>query len=119
MPGMADPRPNPVPTGATALRTQGWQLPHLDEAEALAARFAAVTTGTRGDGLDVEALLGTLPLTRDVPAESIEVVLALVSGYFLRQGEQPGPPTSPYLREHQRWLGRVTWDWPCERRGRT
>ena len=34
--------------------------------------------GPRGDGLDVEAVLASRRLLRDVPAESIDIVLALV-----------------------------------------
>ena len=136
-------------------------LPHVDEAESLAARYAEVTAGAtlvhtdirddnlllgadgkvwicdwnwpvvgaawlatvfvllapRGDGIDVDALLSQLPLTRDVPGESIDVVLALVCGYFLHESRQPGPLTSPYLRAHQAWTGEATWAWLSERRG--
>lgn len=73
--------------------------------------------GPRGDGLDVEGPLATRRLTRDVPAESIDVVLALVTGYFLRQADEQVPPTSPHLRDHQRWQGEVCWAWLAERRG--
>jgi hypothetical protein len=73
--------------------------------------------GPRGDGLEVESVLATRRLVRDVPAESIDVVLALVTGYFLRQSEEPVPPTSPYMRAHQRWQGEVCWAWLAERRG--
>jgi hypothetical protein len=73
--------------------------------------------GPRGDGLDVEAMLATRRLTRDVPADSIDIVLALLVGYFLRQADEPVPPTSPHLRDHQRWQGDVCWDWLAERRG--
>lgn len=73
--------------------------------------------GPRGDGMDVETLLAARRLTRDVPAESIDIVLALVTGYFLRQADEPVPPTSPHLRDHQRWQGEVCWDWLAERRG--
>ncbi|GAA1153935.1 phosphotransferase [Nocardioides aquiterrae] len=134
---------------------------HLDEAAALAARFAGVTAGStvvhmdirddnilltadgrvllcdwnfpvegaawldtmvlmigpRGDGHDVDALLAAHPITRDVPAESVDVVLALVTGYFLASARQPVPPTSPYVRDAQRWQGQVCWDWLAERRG--
>ena len=31
--------------------------------------------------------------------------------------DEPVPPTSPYLRDHQRWQGEVCWAWLCERRG--
>jgi hypothetical protein len=73
--------------------------------------------GPRGDGLDVESVLAARRLTRDVPAESIDVVLALLVGYFFRQCEEPVPPTSPHVRDVQRWQGEVCWDWLCERRG--
>jgi hypothetical protein len=43
-------------------------------------------------------------------------VIALLVGYFFHQGDEPVPPTSPHLREHQRWQGEVCWDWLCERR---
>jgi hypothetical protein len=134
---------------------------HLDEAAALAARFADVAAGDtlvhtdvrddnlmlttdgrvllcdwnwpvvgapwldtvflmigpRGDGLDVDALLATAPVTRDVPAESIDIVIALVTAYFLMSAAQPVPPTSPYIRDVQRWQGEVCWRWLAERRG--
>jgi hypothetical protein len=137
------------------------ELPHLDDAEALAAGFAVVTAGDtlvhtdlrddnflidsggrawtcdwnwpvvgadwldslfvlvgpRGDGLDVESVIASRPLLRDVPAEHIDTVLALLVGYFFRQRDEPAPPTSPYLREHQSWQGDVCWSWLCERRG--
>jgi Phosphotransferase enzyme family len=73
--------------------------------------------GPRGDGLDVEAMLAARRLTRDVPAESVDIFLALITGYFLRQSDEPVPPTSPHLRDHQRWQGEVCWDWLVERRG--
>ena len=73
--------------------------------------------GPRGDGLDVDALLAASPLVRDVPAESVDVVIALVTGYFLFSAGQPVPPTSPHLRSVQQWQGQVCWDWLAERRG--
>ena len=73
--------------------------------------------GPRGDGLDVESVIAARPLLRDVPAEHIDTVLALLVGYFFRQRDEPVPPTSPYLREHQSWQGEVCWAWLCERRG--
>jgi aminoglycoside phosphotransferase (APT) family kinase protein len=134
---------------------------HLDEAAALAARYAEVTDGgtlvhtdvrddnlmltadgrvllcdwnwptvgapwldtvflmigPRGDGLDVDALLATTPVTRDVPAESIDIAIALVTAYFLISAAQPVPSTSPYIRDVQSWQGEVCWRWLAERRG--
>ncbi len=73
--------------------------------------------GPRGDGLDVESVIAERPLLRDVPAESVDVVIALVTAYFLKSAADPVPATSPFLREHQRWQGEVCWEWLCERRG--
>ena len=136
-------------------------LPHLEEAAALAAEFATVTVGNtlvhtdlrddnllirpdgealicdwnwpvlgaawvdtvlllvgpRGDGHDVDALLATNPLTSAVPRDSIDSVIALITGYFFHSGDQPVPPTSPHIRDHQLWQAQVCWDWLAERRG--
>lgn len=78
--------------------------------------FAALI-GPRGEGLDVDAVIGTRRLLREVPAETFDVALALYVGYFLTQCELPVPPTSPHIRDHQRWQGEVCWDWLAERRG--
>ena len=91
-----------------------WNFPSVG-ADWLDTVFLMV--GPRGDGLDVDALLATRGLTRDVPGESIDIVVALLTGYFLHQADQPMPPTSPYLRDFQRWQGEVCWAWLCERRG--
>jgi len=72
--------------------------------------------GPRGDGLDVEQVLGERRLTRDVPAEHVDRLLALLCGYCLRHAAEPVPPTSPWLREAQRWQGEVLWAWLTERR---
>lgn len=73
--------------------------------------------GPRGDGLDVEAVLARRRLTREVPAEHIDRLLALAAGYFLKSADDPVPPTSPHVRAVQRWQGAVVWDWLSERRG--
>jgi hypothetical protein len=73
--------------------------------------------GPRGDGLDVETVIAERSLLHGVPAESIDVALALVTGYFLKSAEDPVPPASPHLRDHQRWQGEVCWEWLRERRG--
>ncbi len=73
--------------------------------------------GPRGDGLDGEAVIAARPLLRDVPADDVDCAIALVTGYFLKSAADPVPPTSPFLREHQRWQGEVCWEWLCERRG--
>jgi len=70
----------------------------------------------RGDGLDVARVIAERRLLRDVPADHIDRVLALLAGYLLSRGAEPAPPNSPHLRAAQRWQGEVAWDWLCERR---
>lgn len=78
---------------------------------------AILMIGPRADGLDVDAVLAEAELTRDLPAEHLDILLALVTGYFLKSADEPVPPTSPYIRVAQRWQGEVCWSWLCERRG--
>ena len=78
--------------------------------------FAALI-GPRGEGIDVDAVIAERRLLRDVDPEALDINLALYVGYFFTQCELPVPPTSPHLRDHQRWQGEVCWDWLAERRG--
>ena len=78
--------------------------------------FAALI-GPRGEGVDVDRVLTTRRLLRDVDAEAFDINLALYVGYFFTQSTQPVPPTSPHIRDHQRWQGEVCWEWLAERRG--
>lgn len=73
--------------------------------------------GPRGDGLDVEAHIADHPLLGPVEPERIDVVLALLTGYFLKCAADPVPSNSPYLRDAQLWQGDVCWHWLSERRG--
>lgn len=73
--------------------------------------------GPRGDGLDVSSVIAERALLRDVPPEHVDRVLAVICGYFLKSADEPVPPTSPHIRDVQRWQGEVVWDWLCERRG--
>ncbi|MCP3422030.1 phosphotransferase family protein [Nocardioides pinisoli] len=78
--------------------------------------FAALI-GPRGEGIDVDAVIAGRRLLRDVDPEAFDINLALYVGYFFTQCELPVPPTSPHIRDHQRWQGEVCWDWLAERRG--
>jgi len=73
--------------------------------------------GPRGDGLDVETVIAERRLLRDVPPDHLDRFLALVTGYFFKSADDPVPPTSPHIRDAQRWQGEVVWQWLCERRG--
>lgn len=70
-----------------------------------------------GDGLDADAVLAERRLTRRVDPDHVDVLLALVCGYFLETRDRPVPNSSPYLRVHARWYSEVTWAWLSRRRG--
>ena len=72
-----------------------------------------------GDDLDVEHVLRSRRLTRDVDPHHIDVLLALVCGYFLEARDRPVPNSSPSIRVHQSWYAEVTWAWLARRRGWT
>jgi hypothetical protein len=91
-----------------------WNWPVLG-ADWIDSLFTLV--GPRGDGLDVEQVIAERPLLRDVPSEHIDVMLALLVGYFFRQRDEPVPTNSPHIRDHQSWQGEVCWSWLSERRG--
>jgi aminoglycoside phosphotransferase (APT) family kinase protein len=70
-----------------------------------------------GDGLDADALLAERALTRNVDAEDVDSLLALLCGYFLERRDEPVPHSSPYLRDHQDWCAEVSGAWLAGRRG--
>ncbi len=70
-----------------------------------------------GDGLDVEPVLAARELTRDADPDDLDAWLAGVCGFMLTACQRPVPPTSPYLRTHQRWTAEAAWSWLAHRRG--
>jgi aminoglycoside phosphotransferase (APT) family kinase protein len=70
-----------------------------------------------GDGLDADAVLAERRLTRNVDPHHVDVLLALVCGYFLETRDRPVPNSSPYIRVHSRWYAEATWSWLAARRG--
>ena len=70
-----------------------------------------------GDGIDVEQVLRSRRLTRDVDGHHVDVLLALVCGYFLESRDRPVPNSSPSIRVHQSWYAEVSWAWLARRRG--
>src|SRR5690606_28681822 len=73
--------------------------------------------GPRGDGLDVDELIAAHPLLADVPPDHVDVVIALLLGFFTVSAAQRVPPTSPHIRAVQAWQRDVLDDWLAERRG--
>jgi hypothetical protein len=76
----------------------------------------SLLVSVHGDGLDADRVLAERALTRDVPAEHVDSLLALLAGYFLERRNQPVPNSSPYLRVHQSWYAEATWSWLAARR---
>ncbi|HET6626183.1 MAG TPA: hypothetical protein VFG63_07320 [Nocardioidaceae bacterium] len=70
-----------------------------------------------GEGIDADAILGERRLTKDVDPEQVDILLALIAGYFLKHRDDPTPNSSPYLRIHQAWYAQATWAWLAARRG--
>jgi hypothetical protein len=70
-----------------------------------------------GDGLDADAVLADRRLTRDVSPDHVDVLLALVCGYFLEVRDRPVPNSSPFIRVHARWWSEASWAWLAGRRG--
>jgi aminoglycoside phosphotransferase (APT) family kinase protein len=70
-----------------------------------------------GDGLDADAILAERALTREVAAEDIDTLLALIAGFFFERRDDAVPNSSPYLRAHQSWYAEATWSWLSSRRG--
>jgi aminoglycoside phosphotransferase (APT) family kinase protein len=70
-----------------------------------------------GDGVDADGLLAERSLTRDVPADDVDALLALLCGFFLERRDQPEQRSSPFLRRHQDWCAEVSWSWLAHRRG--
>jgi aminoglycoside phosphotransferase (APT) family kinase protein len=70
-----------------------------------------------GDGLDADALLRSRPLTRSVPDDHVDTVIAGMCGFMLEARDRPAPPSSPYLRVHSNWYAEAAWGWLAQRRG--
>jgi len=70
-----------------------------------------------GEGLDVDTVLRRRRLTRDVDPDHVDVLLALLTGYFLEARDRPVPSSSPFVRVHQEWYAHATWAWLANRRG--
>jgi hypothetical protein len=74
-----------------------------------------ILLSTRGDGIDVEEILRTNPLTRDVDPGAIDTLLGVLWPFWADEVSRPVPASSPHLRAHQRWYLDVTAGWLIER----
>jgi aminoglycoside phosphotransferase (APT) family kinase protein len=67
-------------------------------------------------GVDVEALVGGHPLTRDVDREDLDTVLVAAAGLFVSRSLLPPPPTAPTVRDFQRAQAEALLTWLADRR---
>ncbi len=79
--------------------------------------LVCILLSARGDGLDVDALLATHPLTADVDPEAINCLLAVLLSFWIPGMHDDVPHGSPHLRDHQAWYAEVTEDWLRHRLG--
>jgi hypothetical protein len=70
-----------------------------------------------GDGVDTEAVLRSRERLAAVDPDHVDAWLAGVTGFMLAASQRPVPPTSPYLRIHNRWTAEAAWSWLAARRG--
>jgi hypothetical protein len=56
------------------------------------------------------------PVLRDVPADDVDVLLAVLGAYFLDTARTPEPPGLPGIRAYQRAQGGTVLAWLLERR---
>jgi len=70
-----------------------------------------------GDGVDPDAVLRNRGRLAAVDPDHVDAWLAGVTGFMLAASQRPVPPTSPYLRIHNRWTAEAAWSWLSQRRG--
>jgi hypothetical protein len=80
--------------------------------------FVGILPLARADGVDVDAWLRRSPLTRYVNARAIDVFLATIAAFMLRNADEPTwPGGAPLVRVHQRRYASTYLDWLGARNG--
>jgi hypothetical protein len=77
--------------------------------------LVCVLLSAYGDGLDADALLADHPLTRSVPPEDVDSLLAVLWALWALTRGKEVPARSPHLRDHQSWYAEVTRAWLTSR----
>lgn len=72
-------------------------------------------TLVRGEDADVEHHLATHPVFAEVPADTIDAVLAGLAGLFFEHALPPAPPNMPTIRDFQRREGVAAAEWLLRR----
>jgi hypothetical protein len=69
------------------------------------------------DGIDTFRAVERSPLTADVPKDDLDVFMAVIAAYMMKNTEAPPPPgCTPALRQHQRFSAWTFLDWLAVRR---
>ncbi len=69
-------------------------------------------------GIDVDELIKTSPLTRDADREGVDGFLAVIAAYMMSGlDEAPPPGCTPALRRHQRLMAHMFLELLRHRRG--
>ena len=69
-------------------------------------------------GVEVDGLIETSPLTRDADQLGIDGFLAVIAAYMMSGLDEPPPPgCTPALRRHQRLMAHMFLDFLRRRRG--
>jgi aminoglycoside phosphotransferase (APT) family kinase protein len=78
--------------------------------------LVSLLISAEASGLDPDPLFFGHPTAAGLPEEALDAALAAFAGYYLYSGARPEIPTSPALREHQRYYGGLTMRWLSRRR---
>ncbi|MFE7742901.1 phosphotransferase family protein [Nocardia sp. NPDC057455] len=79
--------------------------------------LVALAPSIAAAGVDPEPIIATHPVTRDVDPAAVDAFVCALAGYWAAACRKPGPPRSPFLREHQRTFARLTREWLACRLG--
>lgn len=74
-------------------------------------------TSAHGDGIDVEPIVASRRLTRDIAPEQIDAWLAAYCGVMTVASTRPARSSSPHLPRHALWCAEASWSWLSQRRG--
>jgi Ser/Thr protein kinase RdoA (MazF antagonist) len=79
------------------------------------ADLVCILLSAAGDGHDADALFAAHPLGRDVDPHAVDSLLAVLWTFWAAAVDEPVPPSSPHLRDHQRWYLEATRAWLASR----
>ncbi|BDT96798.1 hypothetical protein IFM12275_67740 [Nocardia sputorum] len=79
--------------------------------------LVALAPSIAAAGVDPDPIVAAHPVTRDIDSAAIDAFVCALAGYWAAACRRPGPPRSPYLRDHQSAFARLSRDWLACRTG--